>query len=240
MDLGQLERRRVSEDWRWCLREFGWLDELSELEIAAIPPAGRCSDVAPGVVVFAPERSPDSVFLLRSGLVRMYRLSRAGDELSLGFVGPQEIFGEQSGFSGFPRESYAITVTPCRIYEIPQDTFLHLVENHARLLLEITNTISRRAKRIEGRLAARIFHDAFARTCALLFELCEDFGRRIRGGTLIDAPMTQSELASLMGSVRQTVSPHIRRLEEMGAISRRRGCWLIEKPEELERLASGG
>jgi CRP/FNR family cyclic AMP-dependent transcriptional regulator len=225
------------EGWEGCLDEFGWLGDLSEPDKASVSARGVCRAVPAGVVVFSPDEKPESVFLLRHGLVRIFRVSKRGDELTLGYIGPQEVFGELSSFCGFPRESHAIAMTPCRVCEIPQKLFQGLIDSYPGVALDVVSMISRRLKRLEGRLAGVVFRDAYERLCAIMIELAEDFGRPDAGGILITVPLTQTEIASLIGSVRQTVNPLLRRLEEEKLLARRSGHFIVVDKHELERAA---
>ena len=71
----------------------------------------------------APSRSVVAGPIRCEGLVRIFRVSRDGSELTLGYVKPNEICGELSVFSGLPRESYAIAILPSQVCEMPQATF---------------------------------------------------------------------------------------------------------------------
>jgi CRP/FNR family cyclic AMP-dependent transcriptional regulator len=221
-----------------CFDEFGWLAGLSENDRAAVGLRGSCRPVPRGVIIFSPEEKPGSVFLLREGLVRIFRVSKRGDELTLGYIGPQEVFGELSGFCGFPRESHAMAMTPCRVCELPQTIFHGLLDRYGDVALDVVAMISRRMKRLEARLADVVFRDSYARLCAILLELAEDFGRPESGGILITIPLTQAEIASLIGSVRQTVNPLLRRLEESKLIARRSGHFIVLDRTELRQLAT--
>ncbi|HTF34519.1 MAG TPA: helix-turn-helix domain-containing protein [Myxococcota bacterium] len=71
----------------------------------------------------------------------------------------------------------------------------------------------------------------------VLLELAHDFGRREDGQTVIDVPLTQSEFATLVGAVRQTVNPSLREFEQKGWIGRKGTHLVVYKPEELRQAA---
>ena len=234
MTTSRIEHPR---DWGACLREFGWLESVSDAELEEIRPQGRCGTFRAGVTIFSPTDSPSSVFLLRKGLVRIYRISTGGDEVTIGYVGPHEIFGELGGFGDFPRESYAMAVTDCWVCEMPQQTFVSLLNSHTELVMDVARQIGKRLKRIESRLTNLVFREAFPRMCATLEQLAEDFGIDHAGGTVIDLPLTQSELATLIGTSRQTVNAGLRRLEEEGVTARRGRRFVVVDRVALGRLA---
>ena len=224
--------------WEGCLEAIGWLDELSPAELDAVARTSAYRQVARGTVIFSPTEKPESVFIIQRGLVRIFRVSKRGDELTLGYVGSQEVVGELSGFCGFPRESHAIAIAPCQVCAMPHEIFHGILDNHPGIARDVVSMISRRFKRLESRLVDVVFRDTFERLCAILLELAEDFGRPEAGGQLITVPLTQTEIAALIGSVRQTVNPLVRRLEEAGHLARRDGHFIVLDKHALKQAST--
>ncbi len=193
-----------------------------------------------GATVFTPATHPSSLYLLERGLVRIYRLSKDGDETTFGYVAPGEVFGELSAFGAFPRESFAAAVHPSRVWKIPLDSFQQVLSAHPGLVLEITRQIGQRMKRIQNRVENLVFKDVKARVAGILLELAEDFGQTEGGQRVLDFEITQSELATLVGSTRQTVNGSLRDLEDEGLIQRDGRRVVIAKVDELARVARAG
>ena len=79
----------------WRRHGFDWLAELSERDAERLLPRPSSSrQYARGETVFEPSVDPPNVYLLDTGLVRIYRLSAKGAEATLGYVRPGELFGE--------------------------------------------------------------------------------------------------------------------------------------------------
>jgi CRP/FNR family cyclic AMP-dependent transcriptional regulator len=222
----------------WHLQKLDWLHELSTEDREKLQRASAVEDYGPGEMVFSPEPSPQSIYLLEVGLVRIFRLSRAGAETTFGYVAPGEVFGELTGFGDFPRESFAQTVKKSRAWRIPRAAFQALLGREPGLVLAVTRQMGMRLKRIESRVEDLVFRDVRSRVAHILLELAEDFGRREDGGTVIESPPTQSELATLVGSTRQTVNATLRELETLGLIARGPGRLHLCRPEDLRLLAA--
>src|SRR5690606_9838563 len=94
------------------LRNIQWLSQLGDETLAEFERAGSSRRYARGETIFAPAATPGSVYLLHSGLARIYRLSEGGGETSFGYVAPGAVFGELTAFGDFPRESFAQAVRP--------------------------------------------------------------------------------------------------------------------------------
>ena len=223
----------------WHLPSVDWLRELSVEERKKLRGASvlRRHDV--GEIVFRPARNPSSVYLLETGLVRIYRLSPSGLETTLGYVRPGEVFGELAAFGDYPRESFAQASRPSTVWKIPRRRLQPLVASRPGLGFGITRQIGERLKRIESRVESLVFRDVHSRVIQILLELAESFGRRRPdGGTRIDVRITQAELATLVGATRQSVNASLRALEEGGLLGREARCLVLRDREALARVAA--
>lgn len=204
----------------WHLHTFDWLESLSPGELAELRGQSFEGAFAADQMVFSPESAPDELYLLESGMVRIYRLSPEGAETAFGYVAPGEVFGELALFDGYDRDSYAETVRPSRIWKIPRSAFAKLLAQRPDLVLGMTRQIGSRFKRLERRVEDLVFRDARARVAEILLELAEDFGRPDDEGVMIDVEVTQADLAALVGITRQTANVHLREFEQTELLSR--------------------
>ncbi len=197
-------------------------------------------DYGSGETIFAPESHPHSLYLLERGLARIYRLSEEGSETTFGYVAPGEVFGELAAFGDYPRESFATAVRESRVWKIPHDSFRQLLQSRPDIVIEITRQIGARLKRIESRVENLVFRDARARLAHILLELAEDFGDGESPGNVIGVDLTQAELATLVGTTRQTVNANLRELEKAGVIGRMGRRLVLLKSDELRTVAESG
>jgi CRP/FNR family cyclic AMP-dependent transcriptional regulator len=223
----------------WHLRSLDWLQELSPEETDKLRSASLCREYREGETIFAPETSPNSLYLLERGLARIYRLSREGEETTFGYVAPGEVFGELTAFGDYPRESFAQAARACRVWRIPGADFQKLLEARPTLALEVTRQIGARLKRIESRVENLVFRNARSRLAHILMELAEDFGRQTEEGIYIDVDFTQAELATLVGITRQTANAHLREFEHEGLTARAGRHIVLIGAEALGRVATG-
>lgn len=196
----------------------------------------RC-DFGRGATVFTPDSDPHELYLLERGLVRIYRLSNEGNETTFGYVAPGEVFGELPAFGDFPRESFASAVHPSRVWKIPVPPFQRMLEQRPAVMLAVTRQIGQRMKRIESRVEKLVFRDVRARLAGILLELSEDFGKPRGDALALEIDLTQSELATLVGSTRQTINTSVGELESAGLIEREGRRLILVKPKELARVA---
>jgi len=223
----------------WHLHTVDWLEQLSGEETRKLRGASVVRTYAPGEMIFAPELNPGSLYLLATGIVRIYRVSSDGAETAFGYVAAGEVFGELALFDDFNRESFAEAVRSSQVWKIPRNLFSELVENSPGLVLAITRQIGSRFKRIESRIENLVFRDARSRVAGILCELAEDFGREVEQGLLIDIDLTQAELATLVGITRQTANVYLRELQDQGILSRSRRLITVLESGRLKQVAAG-
>jgi len=220
----------------WHLK-VNWFEKFDGSDLKKLQAASVQREYAPGEMVFAPTPSPQSVYLLEQGLVRIFRLSEAGGETSFGYITPGEVFGELAAFSDEPRESFAQAVRRSSVWRIPRPQFQQTLAARPGIVLEVSRQMGERMKRIESRVENLVFRDVRSRVADILLELGGDFGLEEAGGLLIDLPITQAELATLVGSTRQSVNVSLREFESEGLIGRKKRCFVLLKPDALRAAA---
>jgi hypothetical protein len=98
--------------------------------------------------------------------------------------------------------------------------------------------MARRFKRVESRVESLALRDLHSRLSLALVELAEDFGREVGGEVLIDLPLSQHDLATLVGASRQSVNQCLRDLRATRRIAYRNQRIALLDPAELRREAA--
>ena len=159
------------------LRRIDWLRELGSTAIQLLQRSGFPKRYAVGELIFAPAANPESVYLLETGLARVYRVSEAGCETSFGYVAPGEVFGELAAFGDDPRESFAQAVQASLVWRIAREPFQRLMASRPSLVLAIAQQMAARLKRVEARVEDLVFRSVRIRVARMLSELAQSFGR---------------------------------------------------------------
>jgi CRP-like cAMP-binding protein len=219
----------------WRRHGFEWMAGLSAPETERLRTRVATQEFARGAIVFGPASTPRSVYLLEKGLVRMFRLSNEGAEVTLGYVRPGEVFGELQAISGRARESFSQAIRPSLVWRIPIPDLRHLIETIPGVALHITEQVERRFNRMESRVEGLALRDLRSRLCLILLELAEDFGREADSEVLIDLPLSQHDLATLAGASRQSVNQCLRDLRQARRIAYRKRRIALLDPGELRR-----
>ena len=222
----------------WHLSNINWLNELPQAEAETLRQSANVVDFAAGELIFSPAPDPEHVFILETGLVRIYRESNNAAEVTFGYVQSGEVFGELAAFDERPRESFAIAVEPSRVLKINAQVFSHAIQAKSSIVFSVTKQVEGRFKQIESRVEDLVFLNARSRLARILLELANRFGVANNQGQAIQLNLTHAELATLIGASRPTVSITLGEFEDEKIISRESGKIIIIDKNSLQQAAA--
>jgi len=143
----------------------------------------------------------DGLWLVQTGALRASSITGDGHELVLDVLGPGQGAGELSGVAS---PVTVRTLRPCRLAPVTP-----------RAAADLLVTRAHRAAALAADLA---WLDVRARVLARLEDLAARFGRQVEGGRLILLPLTQDEVAALVGTTRESANRALRSLAADGVI----------------------
>ena len=202
----------------------------------ALRGASTIRDYQAGGLVFSPSHDPRHVYVLEDGLVRLLRLTPTGEEFTLHYVRPGELFGEMSVVSDRPREGFAQARVASKILQIPRATFVATLRAHNAVLYSVAKKSAGRVLDYQSRAEDLVFLDARRRLARFLLRLANEHGQRNGEGLTVGLSLTHAEIASAIGTSRQTVSLHLGEFSAAGLITRRRGHLDVPNPAQLEAI----
>ena len=221
----------------WHIDNFDWLKELPATSVDALREGASISTFEPGQLVFEPEAEPHFVFILETGLVRMYRECTRGEEVTFGYIQPGEVFGELAAFSDKPRESYAVAIERSTVVKVEKQVFADAIQSHSSIVFSVAAQIGDRFKEIESRVEGLVFRSARSRLAHIILQLAEDFGEKNKDRLLIATRLTHAELATLVGVSRPTVSIALGEFEDDELITRSEGKIVVLSKKALQAIA---
>lgn len=214
-----------------------WLATLPVAEAKALREVSRVRNYAAGESVFGPSRDPKEIYVLEEGLVRILRVTPAGDEFTLRYVEPGEVFGVISVMSGEPRETFAQAKAASTVLILPRAAFLTMLRTQNSVLYSLAKKLAGIVLEAESRAEDLIFLDARARLARFLLRLAEQHGHRDDQVLTIGLPLTHEEIATLIGTSRQTVSLHLHEFTAAGLVARRGRQLVLPNPGGLKAIA---
>lgn len=222
----------------WHVRRPPWLQSLKPSLAEEIRRAALVRSFAPGQTIFGPTREPENVWLVEHGLVCLHRLAPDGRQVTIALVRPGHVFGEVAVLSDSARVSFAEAMRRSTCWRIPRETFLRVVRSDPEAGFGISKEIAGKMARIESRLEDLVFRSVESRLARMLVLLAQDFGEAAGEWVRLELPLTQSELAMLVGTTRQSVSECLQQLVKRGCVARDRGCLSLRIPALSEASES--
>lgn len=219
----------------WYLKQCDLFQQLPPEQIAALEGQCRVKAFPRATPVYLPSDQADGVMLLAQGRVKIGSLTEDGKQSILAFVEPGELFGELALMGGQEREEFAETVEKSMIVLIPNDAMQQLLLRNPRLSLGVTRLIGLRRRRIERRLKNLLFRSNRERLVHLLLELAEQYGRPAADGLELKIKLSHQDLASVIGSTRETVTVLLGEMQAEGLLKLGRRKIILTDPPRLAK-----
>ena len=188
--------------------------------------SGPGRNVEVGELLYTMGQPAESIYLVRSGLVKTSLVSPGGQELTLRLYPAGDILGELCLCTGERREQ-AVALEPSEVVEIPLAALLRRVRQDPQAALEFASAVCEHLADAHEGLRSLSFDPVTERLARALLRLADRLGETGAHGRRIAHHITQEELARMIGARREVVSGLLNRLRTDGLISyTRRG--LIE------------
>ena len=215
-------------------------EPLSTEEIEDISWSCSSGRLRSGEVLFGPDDLNESMFVLKSGRVRLYRRNPEGREFTLGVVEGGTVFGELSLTSQGTRDAYAQCMEDSEIAVLRRADVERLILQRPEVGLNLIRLLGERLSAYERRLEDLGLKEVPARLASLILLLIEEEGLRTRSGYKIPTRYTHQHLGTMIGANREAVTRAFTQLREAGAIETENRLVHVHDIEALERAAAEG
>ncbi len=217
----------------WHLKQVALFADLEGTEVRRLGEHFDTDLVEAGQHVYQFGDLAERIYVLKSGRVKITRTSDEGKEFILYFISPGEIFGELAITGRERRTCTATVVDDAFICAVDRPHFEAFMLRHPEVSLEVSRVIGRRKDATERRVLDMISKDVRTRLAHTLADLARDFGVREKRRVRIDLRLTQSDLAQLVGSTRETTSTVFNEFRRQGLVdSEGKNIWVLD-PETL-------
>jgi CRP-like cAMP-binding protein len=179
-----------------------------------------------GDVLFSEGDEAAELFVVESGRLAMANRSPDGRESVLALMEPGDLFGEMPLFDGQPRSADARALEPSLVHAVPYVMLREVLQGQPILLWGVVEMLARRLRTMDVALADAVFLDVTGRTAKRLLELAGDADEFL-------LPITQEELAGLVGASRERVNKAISSFIRLGWIDQRERRYRILNREQL-------
>ncbi len=176
----------------------------------------------------------DALYLIVRGRVKLCRVEReTAREAVIDILASGSLFGESALYVAGSRQYCAIAYENSRLLRIPAQEFQEGMAEHRELYDYTFRLIGQRLSSAERRVADFALDAIPARLEKLLLEFSRRYGVSKTGGVLIDLPLPHREIASIVGSTRESVTVRLNVMRREGTIDFIDRKILIKRPEML-------
>jgi CRP/FNR family transcriptional regulator, cyclic AMP receptor protein len=187
----------------------------------------------PGQAVFREGDASDTCYIVRSGQARAIRTHGDGRTITLATFGPGDIFGELAMFEDERRSATVEAVEPTSVVAVLGPDMRRLMSEHPGIATRLVIALGRRLREMNERLSRQSFQTVQSRVATVLSELVAAEIAAGKSSEEVLVTATQSDLAQLAGSSRESASRFLAVLERAGVISQGRGRLIVHDPDAL-------
>jgi CRP/FNR family cyclic AMP-dependent transcriptional regulator len=190
-----------------------------------------------GEILFHRDDPASALYLIQEGAVKIHLSSEDGDETVLALLGPGSCVGEIAALDGGPRSATATAVEPVEAYTLLRDDLLAFVRENPDVALALLTTVAARLRRTNEWLEDAYVLDLDQRLARRLYEFAEEQGHPTPEGIEVSFPLTQSELAGMLGATRVTINRQLGIFQDAGILRLGKGSFTVLDPDALRRRA---
>lgn len=160
----------------------------------------------------------DGFFVISSGKVKVFKLSGGGKEQVLHVLEPGQSFAEAAIFEGGDFPAHAEALADSEILLLPKRPFIDLLEKNPKVALRMLASLSKWLKRMTDLVESLSLRDVEARLVFYLSEELKARGIPLKDGAELELPIGKNVLASRLGTVPETFSRTLKKLQDNGLI----------------------
>jgi CRP/FNR family transcriptional regulator, cyclic AMP receptor protein len=218
----------VLDTWR----KVPYLEEVSGAAVADLAAAAVRHVYPQGQMIFLEGEPNEGLYLVEEGTVKICRFAADGREHILHLVHPGDTFNDVAALDGGPNPACATAFNDVILWRVPRPELRRVAARHPELAWALIESIARRARYLVNVVQDLAMRNVKGRLARLLLEQAQ----AAEQGETMDA-LTQEEMASRLGTVREVVGRALRSLAAENIISMEKQHIVIVDRKRLEQTA---
>lgn len=178
-------------------------------------------------IVFLEGEPCEGLYLVREGIIKIYKLSSEGREQILSHVRRGGSFNEVAVFDGGPNPANAAAIELSKLWIMPSQALFESIQKHPAVAMAVVRNLGIRLRQLVNMVEDLSLRQVSARLARLLLESAT--GNEPQ-------PLTQQEMASRLGTVREMIGRSLRQLEMRGMVRVEHGKIVILDRTGLEKM----
>ena len=209
------------------LRSIDMFSGLSDALLEPIAKESESINLQRGDILFQEGDEPNDLYIVTVGRIAIGNKSFDGRESLVALMEPGDLFGEMPLFRSDGRSAEARSLEDSSVVVIPYSPVKNLYKNNPDLLWRVVDMLVDRLKSTDIALADTMFLDVTGRTAKRLLEMAGDLDE-------FQLPITQEELAGMIGASRERVNKSISSFIKLGWLAQNGEKYIIIDRNQLE------
>lgn len=227
----------MDRDKIWYLSRINLFADLDAATLRELDRVSPMVTVPRGSILLRPDEPAPTLYLLKRGRVRIYRVRPDGREITLAVLGDGNVFGATGSIDLSGRDTYAETMAEALICAMQLADVEALLRSRPEVAMRLVHLLSERVQELEGMVSNLTQVEVGCRILFLLVSLAKDFGAPgPEGFTRLDVPLTHEDIATMIGSTRETVTSTLSRYTREGLVRTGRKVIHVKLKEAERRL----
>jgi CRP-like cAMP-binding protein len=212
------------------LADVDLFGDLTPQELLHLADSSTTEDLRRGDVLFHEDEAADTLYVVVEGRIAIAKRSIDGRESVVALMEPGDLFGDMALFESLGRSAEARALEPSQVLAVGYGPIREVYEQRPELLWGVVALLAGRLRTMDEALADSVFLDVTGRTAKRLVEMAA-------GADEFTLPVTQEELAAMVGASRERVNKAIASFVRLGWIEQSERRYRITDREQLERRA---
>ena len=193
----------------------------------------------PGDAIYNEGEYGDALYVLISGVVKLFRPYSGSKEATLRLLKNWDIFGHLAFAGEAKQRAYAEAVTECKVTKVPKIFMERAIRREPRAALKMMTLLELRLVQYEELVRCLLPRETEVRLANLLPILAKKFGERgsLDGSVTIDLRLTHQDLAAMVASTRESVTKVLNEMRNRGVVEVEGGRITLKDYAALARLS---
>ena len=222
-----------------ALKKVPLLADLESGELEFLASAALARHYDSGAMIFSEGDPCEGLYVVESGMVKIFTLAASGREQVLTLEGPGASIAELPVFDGGNYPASAAAEQPSELLFIRKKDIRSLCLEHPEVALKVLRVVSARLRRLVAIVEELSFTTVQHRLAAYLLREARSKGKRTARGVEFTFTISNQELAAHIGTVRELVSRNLGRLQAAGLIKMDGRTVIVMNLEALEAEVQG-
>lgn len=216
------------------------LHDLDEDDRSVLLGLGTRRVFEPGAALIAEGSSGTETFVLLDGYSKVLGNTVDGRTVLLSIRGHGEVVGELAALDRKPRSASVIALTRVVARVVTQRDFLRYLRERPAAMTALQSALLAEFRRATQHRVYVSGAPVGVRLALVLHYLMETYGRRCAEGVRIEVPLSQPELASLIGVSEPSLHRALTELRIRDVVGTRYRRLVVRDPAALRELAAEG